>query len=104
MRLREVLCAAVTGAALAATVAGAGEPARLYVTVDKAEVVNFPSAPFTKIAVTNPTISAEMRSITINVTIRATPCSSHNERREHGCEPVMCGLTGTRRRKPGCEG
>ena len=57
MRLREVLCAAVTGAALTATVAGAGEPARLYVTVDKAEVVNFPSAPFTKIAVTNPTIA-----------------------------------------------
>jgi len=57
MRLHAILCAAVTGAALAATVVSAGEPARLYVTIDKAEVVNFPSAPFSKVAVTNPNIA-----------------------------------------------
>jgi Flp pilus assembly secretin CpaC len=40
-----------------ATIVSAGEPARLYVTIDKAEVVNFPSAPFNKVAVTNPNIA-----------------------------------------------
>jgi Flp pilus assembly secretin CpaC len=50
------------GTALAAVMAvapaaGAGEPARLYVTVDKAELVNLPSTPLTKISVTNPNIA-----------------------------------------------
>lgn len=57
MRFHGVLCAAVLGVAVAATAAIAGEPARLYVTIDKAEVVNFPSAPFSKVAVTNPNIA-----------------------------------------------
>ena len=57
MKLHAILCAAVTGAALTATVVSAGEPARLYVTIDKAEVVNFPLAPFNKVAVTNPNIA-----------------------------------------------
>ena len=57
MKLHEILSGAVVGMALAATVASAGEPARLYVTVDKAAVVNFPSAPFNKVAVTNPNIA-----------------------------------------------
>jgi Flp pilus assembly secretin CpaC len=57
MKLHGVLCGAIAGAALVATVASAGEPARLYVTIDKAEVVNFPSAPFSKVAVTNPNIA-----------------------------------------------
>jgi Flp pilus assembly secretin CpaC len=50
------------GAALAAVMAvaptaGAGEPVRLYVTVDKAELVNLPATPITKISVTNPNIA-----------------------------------------------
>jgi Flp pilus assembly secretin CpaC len=45
------------GVVMAAAVASAGEPARLYVTVDKAEVVDFPAAPFNKVAVTNPNIA-----------------------------------------------
>ena len=57
MKFHGVLCGAVAGVALVATVASAGEPARLYVTIDKAEVVNFPSAPFSKVAVTNPNIA-----------------------------------------------
>jgi Flp pilus assembly secretin CpaC len=57
MKLHGVLCGAVVSVALFATVASAGEPARLYVTIDKAEVVNFPSAPFSKVAVTNPNIA-----------------------------------------------
>jgi len=57
MKLHGVLCGAIAGVALVATVASAGEPARLYVTIDKAEVVNFPSAPFSKVAVTNPNIA-----------------------------------------------
>jgi Flp pilus assembly secretin CpaC len=57
MKLHGVLCAAVIAMTGAATVVNAGEPARLYVTIDKAEVVNFPSAPFTKVAVTNPNIA-----------------------------------------------
>jgi Flp pilus assembly secretin CpaC len=50
----------VTGlAALVAvsTAAGAGEPVRLYVTIDKAELVNLPAMPISKIAVTNPSIA-----------------------------------------------
>ena len=57
MKFHGVLCAAVMGVAVAATAGIAAEPARLYVTIDKAEVVNFPSAPFNKVAVTNPNIA-----------------------------------------------
>jgi Flp pilus assembly secretin CpaC len=57
MKFHRVLCAAVMCVAAAATAGIAGEPARLYVTIDKAEVVNFPSTPFSKVAVTNPTIA-----------------------------------------------
>jgi len=57
MKLHEILSGAVVGMALAATVASAGEPARLYVTVDKAELVNLPSTAISKIAVTNPSIA-----------------------------------------------
>lgn len=57
MRFHGVLCAAVISVAVAATAVAASEPARLYVTIDKAEVVNFPSAPFSKVAVTNPNIA-----------------------------------------------
>ena len=59
MKVHRFLWAALSGVALAATAAvlGAAEPARLYVTIDKAEVVNFPSAPFNKVAVTNPNIA-----------------------------------------------
>jgi Flp pilus assembly secretin CpaC len=40
------------------TAAGAAEPVRLYVTVDKAELVNLPATtPITKISVTNPNIA-----------------------------------------------
>jgi Flp pilus assembly secretin CpaC len=52
--------AAVMGlAALVATATAAvtAEPVRLYVTVDKAELVNLPSLPISKIAVTNPGIA-----------------------------------------------
>ena len=41
----------------AATVAGAAEPVRLYVTIDKAELVSLPATPISKIAVTNPNIA-----------------------------------------------
>lgn len=46
--------AAVVAAAMAA---GAAEPVRLYVTIDKAELVNLSDLPVTKIAVTNPNIA-----------------------------------------------
>ena len=39
------------------TAAGAGEPVRLHVTIDKAELVNLPAMPISKIAVTNPGIA-----------------------------------------------
>ena len=39
------------------TAAGAAEPVRLYVTIDKAELVNLPAMPISKIAVTNPGIA-----------------------------------------------
>jgi Flp pilus assembly secretin CpaC len=60
MRVRKLLRRVVTALAVAvvlATPAGAAEPVRLYVTVDKAELVNLPSMPITKIAVTNPNIA-----------------------------------------------
>jgi Flp pilus assembly secretin CpaC len=46
--------AAVVAAAMAA---GAAEPVRLYVTIDKAELVNLSDLPVTKISVTNPNIA-----------------------------------------------
>jgi Flp pilus assembly secretin CpaC len=39
------------------TATGAAEPVRLYVTIDKAELVSLPSAPISKVAVTNPSIA-----------------------------------------------
>ena len=39
------------------TAARAAEPVRLYVTVDKAELVNLPALPISKIALTNPVIA-----------------------------------------------
>ena len=51
--------ALTTGAAvmLMVTAAGSAEPVRLYVTVDKAELVNLPATPISKIALTNPSIA-----------------------------------------------
>jgi Flp pilus assembly secretin CpaC len=57
MKLHRVLCTALISIATVAATASADEPTRLYVTIDKAEVVNFPSAPFTKVALTNPNIA-----------------------------------------------
>ena len=60
MRVMNLARGVVTGlAALVAvsTVAGAAEPVRLYVTVDKAELVNLPAMPISKIALTNPGIA-----------------------------------------------
>lgn len=47
----------VTAMVVMATVAGAGEPVRLYVTIDKAELINLAAMPLSKIAVTNPSIA-----------------------------------------------
>jgi Flp pilus assembly secretin CpaC len=60
MNIVKLVRGAVTGLAVvvaASTAAGAAEPVRLYVTVDKAELVNLPSTPISKIAVTNPSIA-----------------------------------------------
>lgn len=60
MTIMTLLRGAVTGlAAVVAvcTAAEAAEPVRLYVTVDKAELVNLPAMPISKIAVTNPGIA-----------------------------------------------
>jgi Flp pilus assembly secretin CpaC len=60
MSVRTILERAMTTMAavmLMTTAAGSDEPVRLYVTVDKAELVNLPSAPISKIAVTNPSIA-----------------------------------------------
>ena len=60
MRIMKLVRGAVTGLAAAvavSTAAGAEEPVRLYVTVDKAELVNLPPMPISKIAVTNPGIA-----------------------------------------------
>jgi Flp pilus assembly secretin CpaC len=40
-----------------ATAAATAEPVRLYVTIDKAELVSLPATPISKIAVTNPNIA-----------------------------------------------
>jgi pilus assembly protein CpaC len=60
MKATKLVRGAMTGlvaAIVASTAAGAAEPVRLYVTVDKAELVNLPSLPISKIAVTNPGIA-----------------------------------------------
>ena len=60
MRLMKLVRGAVAGLAAVvalSTATGAAEPVRLYVTVDKAELVNLPSMPISKIAVTNPSIA-----------------------------------------------
>jgi Flp pilus assembly secretin CpaC len=60
MRVRTFVERAMTtvaAAMLMTTVAGAAEPVRLYVTIDKAELVNLSSEPISKIAVTNPSIA-----------------------------------------------
>ena len=60
MRIMKRVRGVVTGLAAAvafSTAAGATEPVRLYVTIDKAELVNLPSMPISKIAVTNPGIA-----------------------------------------------
>ena len=56
-KLVQGLATGLVAAVAVATVAGAAEPVRLYVTVDKAELVNLPALPLTKIAVTNPNIA-----------------------------------------------
>ena len=48
---------AVAATTVVAAAAQAAEPVRLYVTVDKAELVNRPATPISKIAVTNPNIA-----------------------------------------------
>lgn len=59
MSVRTVVRGIVTGLAVMglAAAAGAAEPVRLYVTVDKAELINLPATPITKIALTNPNIA-----------------------------------------------
>jgi Flp pilus assembly secretin CpaC len=60
MRIPKLVRGVVTGLAAAvavSTAAGAVEPVRLYVTIDKAELVNLPPMPISKIAVTNPGIA-----------------------------------------------
>ena len=60
MNVRKLVKRGVTSVAavvLMATAAGSAEPVRLYVTIDKAELVNLPSTPISKIAVTNPAIA-----------------------------------------------
>jgi Flp pilus assembly secretin CpaC len=55
-RTRGIVMGLVATAAIA-TAAETAEPVRLYVTVDKAELVNVPAMPISKIAVTNPNIA-----------------------------------------------
>jgi Flp pilus assembly secretin CpaC len=60
MRIMKLVRGAVTGLAAAvamSTAVGAAEPVRLYVTIDKAELIDLASAPISKIAVTNPNIA-----------------------------------------------
>jgi Flp pilus assembly secretin CpaC len=60
MRIMTLVRGAVTGLAAVvavSTAAVAAEPVRLYVTIDKAELVNLPPMPISKIAVTNPGIA-----------------------------------------------
>jgi Flp pilus assembly secretin CpaC len=60
MKAMNFVRAAVMGLAAlvaTATAAATAEPVRLYVTVDKAELVNLPAMPVSKIALTNPSIA-----------------------------------------------
>src|SRR5262249_26791797 len=60
MGVRKLVQGAVLGlAAVMAmmTAAGSAEPVRLFVTVDKAELIDLTTTPVTKIAVTNPNIA-----------------------------------------------
>jgi Flp pilus assembly secretin CpaC len=61
MRIMKLVRGAVTGLAAVvavSTAAGAAEPVRLYVTIDKAELVNLPPmVAISKIAVANPSIA-----------------------------------------------
>ena len=58
MGVRKLVHGAVMGLVVAmATTAGATEPVRLYVTVDKAELINLAEMSITKLAVTNPGIA-----------------------------------------------
>ena len=60
MDVRKLTHGVVVGVAAVlalATASGAAEPVRLYVTVDKAELVNVSEMAITKIAVTNPGIA-----------------------------------------------
>ena len=58
MGVRKLVHGAVMGLVVAmATAAGAAEPVRLYVTVDKAELINLAEMSITKLAVTNPGIA-----------------------------------------------
>jgi len=60
MRIMKLVRGAVTGLAAVvavSTAAVAAEPVRVYVTIDKAQLVNLPPMPISKIAVTNPGIA-----------------------------------------------
>jgi Flp pilus assembly secretin CpaC len=60
MKVLTLVRGVVTGLAAVVAVstgAGAAEPVRLYVTIDKAELVNLPPMPISKIALTNPSIA-----------------------------------------------
>jgi Flp pilus assembly secretin CpaC len=58
MGVRKLVQGAVVGlTAVVAMAAGAAEPVRLYVTIDKAELIDLTTMPVTKIAVTNPNIA-----------------------------------------------
>jgi len=60
MRIMKLVRGAVTGLAAVvavSTAAVAAEPVRVYVTIDKAELVSLPPMPISKIAVTNPGIA-----------------------------------------------
>lgn len=59
MRVRILVSAILAAVALPIAVSPvrAAEPVRVYVTVDKAELVNLPSMPIKKLAVTNPNIA-----------------------------------------------
>jgi len=60
MNIHTLVRGVVTGLAatmVVATPGPASEPVRLYVTVDKAELVNLPAVPISKISMTNPNIA-----------------------------------------------
>lgn len=60
MNVMKLVRGAVTGlvaVVAVSTAAEAAEPVRVYVTIDKAELINLPPMPLSKIAVTNPSIA-----------------------------------------------